>query len=179
MNSDERHGGSGRFFVKQAALLVITMVLVVLFTIPLLKTVDSAINPGELDANVDKTEKEKAGIQNEIDVARSKMLMGAGDEEAQEKLKKQSDEHQRQMALKDLEIKYLRDRQADRDLVQTVLQLANAKSAPAPRPGVDFWQKLAELSTKVFGCIGSLFSGGMFVLSWWRTRRKPPESAAS
>lgn len=176
MRLDQQHGGSGRFFVKQLILLAITIVLVVLFTIPLLKTVNSAMNPGELAANVDKANMKTAGIKNEMDVARSKMLMGAGDEEAQEKLKKQVEELQRQMALKELDNKHLQDQMA---LVQTMLQLVNAKSAPVAPPGVDSWHKLAELTTKVFGGIGSLFSGGMFALSWWRARRKPPEASAS
>jgi hypothetical protein len=176
MRSDQQHGGSGRLFIKQLILLVITIVLLVLFTIPLLKIVYSATNPGELAAKVDKANMETAGIQNEMNVARSNMLMGAGDEEAQEKLKKQVEELHRQMALKEVENKHLQDQMA---LVQTMLQLVNAKSAPVATSGIDSWHKLAELSTKVFGSIGSLFSGGMFVLSWWRTRRKPPEAAAS
>ena len=179
MKSDQQHGGYRRFFIKQTILLVITVVLMVLFTIPLLKIVKSAMNPGELTAKVEMANKETEGIQNEVDVVRSKMLMGAGDEEAQEKLKKQVEELQRQMASKELENKHLQDEMA---MVQTMMQLVNAKSAsaaPAVPPTVDFTQKLAELGTKIFGCIGSMFSGGMFLVSWWRSRRKPPETATT
>ncbi|MGO8881813.1 MAG: hypothetical protein ACLQMS_20205 [Desulfomonilaceae bacterium] len=181
MKSDQLHGSYRRFFVRQSVLLVITVVLMVLFTIPLLKIVKSAMNPGELTAKVEMANKQTEGIQNEVDVVRSRMLMGAGDEEAQEKLKKQVEELQRQMESKEIENKHLQDQMA---LVQTMLQLVNAKSAPAATtpvvpPTVDFSQKLAELATKIFGCIGSLFSGGMFLVSWWRTRRKPPEVVAS
>jgi len=177
MKSDEQHGGYRRFFVKQTILLIITVVLMVLFTIPLLKIVKSAMNPGALTANVEIANKETESIQNEVDVVRSKRLMGAGDEEAQEKLKKQVEELQRQMASKELENKHLQDEMA---MVQTVMQLVTAKSvpaAPAAPPTVDYSQKLAELATKIFGCIGSLFSGGMFLVSWWRTRKKPSEVA--
>ncbi|MEI7449777.1 MAG: hypothetical protein WCJ75_09140 [Desulfomonile sp.] len=176
MRSDQQHGGSGRFLVKQLILLLITVSLMVLFTIPLLKTFNSAMNPGELVAKVDKANMETAGIQNEVDAARSMMLMGAGDEEAQEKLKKQVEELQRQMALKELQNKNLQDQMA---LVQTVLQLVNSKSAAAPPPEVEFWHKLADLATKVLGCIASLFSGSMFFLAWWRKRGQPQEPAAS
>jgi len=177
MKSDQQHGGYTRFFVKQTILLVITVVLMVLFTIPLLKIVKSAMNPGALTAKVETANKETEGIQNEVDVVRSKMLMGAGDEEAQEKLKKQVEELQRQMELKEVENKHLQDEMA---MVQTVMQLVTAKSvpaAPAAPPTVDYSQKLAELATKIFGCIGSMFSGGMFLVSWWRSRKKPPEVA--
>ena len=137
------------------------------------------MNPGALTAKVEMASKQNEGIQNEVDVVRSKMLMGAGDEEAQEKLKKQVEELQRQMASKELENKHLQDEMA---MVQTMLQLVNAKSAPATPaapPTVDYTQKLAELGTKIFGCIGSMFSGGMFLVSWWRSRRKPPETATT
>jgi hypothetical protein len=173
MKPDQQHGGYRRFFVKQTILLVITVILMVLFTIPLLKIVKSAMNPGALTAKVEMANKETEGIQNEVDVVRSKMLMGAGDEEAQEELKRQVEELQRQMAFKELEYKLLQNQYA---MVNTLQQIVNSKPPP---PVVDFWQKLAELATKIFGCIGSMFSGGMFLVSWWRGRRKPPESATS
>ncbi len=176
MTSDQQHGGYRRFFVKQTILLVITVVLMVLFTIPLLKIVKSAMNPGALTARVEMANKQNEGIQNEVDVVRSKMLMGAGDEEAQEKLKKQVEELQRQMELKEVENKRLQEQVA---MVQTVVALMGVKSAPAAIPDVDYSHKLAELATKIFGCIGSMFSGGMFLLSWWRGRTKPPQTAAS
>lgn len=176
MMSDQRQDGSRKFFVKQTILLLITVVLAILFTIPLLKAIKSAVNPGELVSEVRQAELEQTGMQNAVDVARSKMLMGAGDEEAQEKLKKQVEELQRQLELKELENKGLQEQKA---LVQTMLQLVNAKSAPPVPTWVDFWQKLADLAIKVFGSLGSLFSGGIFVLSWWRTKRKPPAVVAS
>jgi hypothetical protein len=46
-----------------------------------------AMNPGELDARVETAGKETATTQNEVDAASSKMLIGAGDEETQDKLK--------------------------------------------------------------------------------------------
>jgi hypothetical protein len=192
MKTASKTGGSGRFFVKQSILLVITVVLMVLFTIPLLKIVKSAMNPEALTAKVEMANEQTEGIQNQMDVVRSKMLMGAGDEEAQEKLKKQVEELQRQMELKEVENKHLQNQMA---LVQTMMQLVSVKAAPAtptapsapattapptPKPwGVDDAQKLVELTTKFLGCIGSMFSGGLFFVSWLRGRKKPPEAAAS
>jgi hypothetical protein len=176
MRSDQKQGGSGRFFFKQAILLVITIVLVVLFTIPLLKTVKSAMNPGELTAKLEVSNNETQVIQNSVDVVRSKMLMGAGDEEAQEKLKKQVEELQRKLELKDAENKNLKYQQ---EMVQAFLGLVKSKPATLVASNVDVWQKLVELSTKILGAIGSLFSAVLFILSWWRTRRKPLEPASS
>ena len=102
----EQLGGSGRFFVRQLVLLVITVVLALWFTIPLVKTVHSAMNLGDLTAKLDQVNKERDGIQNKIDGTSSLRLMGAADREAREKLKKQVEELQRQMALKELENKH-------------------------------------------------------------------------
>jgi|GEM_PF-1153613 len=169
MNSDARKTGTRGFAVKQTILLLVTIGLVVFFTVPLLKAVKAAANPGELQADVAKANNEVVGLRTKIDVARSKMLMGAGDDEAQEKLKKQVEALQRQMALKDLENKHLQDQMA---LVRTMLQMVKPASAPAAAvPSVDSTQKIVELLMKVFGCIGSIFSGGLFVVNWWKKRQ--------
>jgi hypothetical protein len=173
MKSDQKHSGYRRFFVKQTILLLITVILMVLFTFPLLRIVKSAMNPEALTVKVEMANNQAEGIQNEVDAVRSKMLMGAGDEEAQEKLKNKVEELQRQMAFKELEYKLLQNQYA---MVNTLQQIVNSKPPP---PVVDFWQKLAELAFKIIGCIGSMFSGGMFLVSWWRARRKPPEYATS
>lgn len=118
-----------------------------------MKAVRWALNPGELKTNVDRANAEVASVQTKLDVTRSRMLMGAGDDEAQEKLKKEVETLKQQMAIKELENKHLQDQMA---LVQTMLQMVKPASAPL----VDFTHKMAELLTKVFGFIGSLFSGG-------------------
>jgi hypothetical protein len=233
MNSNEGKRGTGRFFLKQAVLLVITIALVVFFTIPLVRAVKGALNPAELQANAKQAKQEVDGLQNKLDVTRSKMLMGAGDEEAQEKLKKQVEELKRQVEFKELENKYLQNQMV---LAQTIAELAKLKSAQAPTPVADTGQKsdkpvdsgqktdkpvetaqkddkpaataqkpdklmetaekvdklvtdtgqkvdklvttgknMTELVIKIFGSLGSLFTGTTFVLSWWRKKRQPPE----
>ena len=138
MNSNEGKRGTGRFFLKQAVLLVITIALVVFFTIPLVRAVKGAFNPVELQANAKQAKQEVQGLQNKLDVTRSKMLMGSGDEEAQEKLKKQVEELKRQVEFKELENKYLQNQMV---LAQTIAELAKLKSAQAPTPVADTGQK--------------------------------------
>ena len=96
--------------------------------------------------------------------------MGAGDDEAHEKLEKEVEELKRQVAAKELENKNLQQQMA---LVHTMLEVVKAKPAAAPVPVVDTSSQFFDLLTKLIGCIGSLFTGGMFVVSWWRNRRGP------
>jgi DNA repair exonuclease SbcCD ATPase subunit len=170
MRSDVQQSRTGRFFVKQAILLVVTIILAAFFAVPLLEAVKAAVNPGELQANADRANKEVAGLQTKLETANARILMGAGDDEAQEKLKKELQELKQQLATKELENKYLQDQRA---LVQTMLEVVKAKPAASTSvPPVDFWQKIAELLTKVIGCVGSVVTGVMFVGSWWKRRRE-------
>ena len=75
-----------RFFIKQAALLVTTILLVIFCTIPVFSNLKTAINPSGLYETLDKKNKEFAALQERIDVVQSKMLMGAGDEEGLKRL---------------------------------------------------------------------------------------------
>jgi len=107
MSSDDQQGFAKRFFVKQAILLVITIILVAFFTVPLMKIVKGAFNPGELKANLDKANQTLEGVESELDAARSKMAvrsktMIAPGDEIQEQLKKEVEELKRQKALQDL-----------------------------------------------------------------------------
>ncbi len=138
MRSDKRQSG-GRFFVKQAVLLVITIILLAFCTVPLIQAVRWALNPGELKANVEKANEGTASIRIKLDVANSRMLMGAGDDEAQEKLKKQVEELKRQVEFKELENKYLQNQIV---LAQTIAELAKLKSSPGPTPVADTGQKV-------------------------------------
>ena len=218
----------------------------VFFTIPLVRAVKGALNPAELQANAKQATQEVEGLQNRLDVTRSKMLMGAGDEEAQEKMKKQVEELKRQVEFKELENKYLQNQMV---LAQTIAELAKLKSAQAPTPVADTGQKsdkpvdsgqktdkpvetaqkadkpadsgqktdkpvdaaqkpdklmenaqkvdklvaetgqkldtvlatgknVSELIIKIFGSLGSVFTGMTFVVSWWRKKRQPPQAAA-
>jgi hypothetical protein len=63
-------------------------------------------------------------------------------------------------------------------LVDAMLQVVNSKTTSSSPAAVDTNQKIAELSTKVISAIGTLFIGGLFFVSWWKTRRKPLESVA-
>jgi hypothetical protein len=204
MSPDERQSG-GRFFFKQAILLVVTIILVAFCTIPLMQAVKWVLNPGELKADVKMANEAVASFRTKLDVANSKMLMGAGDDEAQEKMKKQVEELKQQVAVKELENKYLQNQIV---LAQTLAELAKLKSAAAPAPVVDTGQeakkpenvqgfeklidnimqklekllgtgqKVAELLIKLFGSLGSIFTGAMFVVSWVKKRRQPPQAAA-
>ncbi len=107
MSSKQLTGGTGRFFVKQFILLAITLVLMVFFTIPLMKAVKAALSPGELETNVNRSQQEVAGLETRLDVIQSEMLMGAGDDEAQEKLRKEVEELKRQVEAKERENKKL------------------------------------------------------------------------
>ncbi len=176
MNSYTRKNGTRRFAIRQAILLLITIVLVVFFTIPLLKAVKAAMNPGQLQANLDEANNEVVGLQTKTDVVRSKMLMGAGDDEAQEKLRKEVEELKRQLAAKEQENKNLQEQMA---LVRTMLEVVKAKPAATPVPVVATSHTFFDLLTKIFGCIGSVFTGGMFLVSWWRNRREPSQAAGS
>lgn len=174
MNSTRQAGGPGKFFLKQTVLLVITIVLVVFFTIPLLSAVKAALNPSELETNVDRSQKEVAGLEARLEVVRSKALMGHADNEAQEKLKKEVEELKRQVAAKERENKNLQEQMA---LVRNLLEVVKTSPAIKPAPVVDTSQTLLDMMTKIFGCIGSLFTGGMFVVSWFRNRRERSQTA--
>ena len=134
MSSRQLNSGTGRFFVKQTILLAITIALMVFFTIPLMKAVKAALSPRELETSVDRSQQEVAGLETRLDVVRSKMLMGAGDDEAQEKLRKEVEELKRQVVAKEVENKNLQDQMA---LVRTMLEVLKAKPAAAPVPVVD------------------------------------------
>lgn len=179
METGKRRDSSINYYIKQFALLFITVALTFYFTIPLLETVKTAIKYPHLSAMVNHNEAEIESIKKEIDVAGSIEFMGAQgqtDNEAQQNLLRQVEELRRQIETKELENKSLRDQMA---LVQGMLQLVNSRSIPAAAQpqSMDFLHKFAELSAKIFGCIGSLVSGYMFVLAWWRMRKKPSESA--
>lgn len=117
-----------------------------------------------------------AALQKKLNAMRSMVFMGAGDDEAQESLKKEIEELKRQIAIKEMEYKRLQD---EVTLVRTVLQLVSAKSTPPPSPVVDSTHKVAELLAKLIGCVGSLFTGTMFVVSWWKKRREAAQNATS
>lgn len=168
--------GTKRFLIKQILLLVMTVALLILFTIPLLQAVKWSMNPGELDARVETTSRETATIQNEVDAASSKMLMGGDGEETHEKLKKQIEDLQRKLEVRELENNNLREQKALVDTIMHVMNSRTAVSSPSSS-AVDTGQKIAELTTKIIGAIGSVFSGGMFFISWWRNRRKSSDSA--
>jgi hypothetical protein len=174
MMSKQQTSGIGRFFVKQAILLVITIALMVFFTIPLMKAVKAALRPGELETNVNRSQQEVSSLETRLDVVRSKMLMGADDDEAQEKLRKEVEELKRQVAAKEQENKNLQEQMA---LVRTMLEVVKATPAATPIPVVASSHTFFDLLTKIFGCIGSVFTGGMFLVSWWRNRREPSQAA--
>ena len=176
MSSKQLTGGTGRFFVKQFILLAITLVLMVFFTIPLMKAVKAALSPGELETNVNRSQQEVAGLETRLDVIQSEMLMGAGDDEAQEKLRKEVEELKRQVEAKERENRNLQDQMA---LVRTMLEVLKAQPTAAAVPVVDTGHKFFDLLTKIFGCIGSVFTGAVFLVSWWRNRREPPRPEES
>ena len=159
MDSNKGNSGIGGFYFKQAILLLVTIALFIFFTIPFLKTLKAAVVPGELEANI----KQAKELEINLDSTRAKMLMGAGDEEMQEKLKKRIQDLERQLAEKDMANKNL---QAG---VQTLLQLVKA---PGAQPVPEFWQKIPEIIAKILGCIGSMFSGALFVYTWLKRRRE-------
>lgn len=175
MKVDHQKGSRG-FFVKQAILLIITVVLLIFFAVPLLKVVKAALNPAELESNVNLGKQEVAGLETKMETTESRILMGDGDDEVQGKLKEELEELKRQIASKELENKHLRDQMA---LVQTMLELVKAKPTDASVPVADTSHNIFELLTKIFGCIGSMFSGGMFLLAWWRRRREISQNAGS
>jgi hypothetical protein len=176
MKIDQQKGSSG-FFVKQAILLIITVILLIFFTVPLLKAIKGALNPGELEATVNRVKQEAASLETELETTESGMLMDAGDDEAQGRLKKEVEELKRQMVLKELNNKHLQDQMA---LVQTMLEVIKAKSAPAPAPsGSGTVHTTGELLIKIFGCTGSMLSGGLALFSWWRRRREVQQNAES
>ncbi len=105
MNSNQK--SSGRFYLKQTVLLIITIVLVIFFTIPLLKSIKAALNPEELVAAANQAQRQMASLERKIDVSRAKILMAAGAEEVQDKLAKEVEALKRQMAATQLENKYL------------------------------------------------------------------------
>ncbi|HMK34410.1 MAG TPA: hypothetical protein VK463_05030 [Desulfomonilaceae bacterium] len=174
MRSKQQAGGTGRFLIKQAVLLVITIALMVSFTIPLMKAVRAALSPGELKTNVDRSRQEVASLETRLDVVRSKMLMGAGEDDAQEKLKEEVEKLKRQVAAKEQENKNLQEQMA---LVRTMLEVVKAKPAATPVQAVDTSHTFFDLLAKIFGCIGSAFTGGMFVVSWWKNRRESAQAA--
>lgn len=159
MNLHTGKKDSGMFYVKLVSLLLITIALFIFFTIPFLKTLKAAVVPSELQASSNQVKE----LETELDVARSRMLMGAGDENTQEKYKKLLEDLERQLAAKEIENRNL---QAS---VQTILQLVKSPGAP---PVPDFWQKTPEIFSKIIGCIGSIFSGALFVITWWKRRRE-------
>ena len=176
MNSNQK--SSGRFYLKQTVLLVITIVLVIFFTVPLLKSIKAALNPGELVAAANQTQRQMASLERKIDVSRAKILMAAGAEEVQDKLAKEVEALKRQMAATQLENKYL---QQQVQLTRTILELVKSKSASevSPDAHIGFWQKVFDLLTKVIGCIASVCSFGVFLVSWIRNRRQVPPTTTS
>ncbi|MGD9818628.1 MAG: hypothetical protein AB7V04_07990 [Desulfomonilaceae bacterium] len=181
MKMGQRPDSSIKFYLKQFALLSITAALIYFFTIPFLETVQTAIKYPQMVAMVNHNEEDIQSIKKEIDVAGSIEFMrakGQTDSEAQRTLVKQLEELRLQVEMKELENKNLRDQMA---LVQSMLQLINSRSIPASTSpqSMDFLHKMAELSAKILGCIGSVVSGYMFVVSWWRTRKKSPDSTTA
>lgn len=168
--------GRMRFFVKQAILLAITVILLVFFTIPLARDVKRALNARQLQADLNQGTSELTTLQKKLNAARSMVLMAAGDDDAQDRLQKEIEELKRQLSLKEVENKHLQNEIA---LVQSMLQLVGSKSSTASSPVVDTGHKLAEFLAKILGCIGSLFSGVIFVFSWWKKRREPAPVATS
>lgn len=201
MDLGQKTSGNGRFLAKQATLLLITVVLVASCTIPLIRAVKWICYPGELASYVDRADKELASIKLKMDVFRSKIQMGAGGNQAQDKLKTQVEELKQQMAKKELEIRRL---QKQIDLGETIAKLTKIKPTRVPGPPLDSGQKaddqvgfldqvdqlidkigqivdkliatgnkLAELLIKLAGAIGSVCTAVMFVVSWWKKLRQP------
>jgi hypothetical protein len=163
MRSDQHK--SGKFFLKQAILLAITVILLIFCTIPLLKAVKAALNLGELQQKLNLSKQEVVVLQKKLGIVEDKMMMGSGNEETQEKLKKDRDELKQQIAMRDLEIKFWQNQAISGQTIR------NPKLASA--------SEVLDLVTKIFGCIGSIFSGGMVLLSWWRKRRDATQPATS
>jgi hypothetical protein len=252
MGSERDKPRSRRFVIRQVVLLVVTIALVIFCTIPLLKAFRGALNPAELDASLTRGQQELEGLQNKLDVTRSRMLMGAGDDESRENLKKQVEDLKRQLEMKELENKHLQNEVA---MAQLLAEVVKSKSTQAPAPAVDTEKKsekpvdsaqktdkptetaqksdkpadtapksgkpsdggakpdkpaatvqttdklmetastvdklvaetsqkvdklvatgtsIWELLLKVFGSLGSIFTGMTFAISWLRKRREPP-----
>ena len=56
-----------RFFVRQMMLLVITAVLVAFCAVPLVKAVKVALNPTELEQELNSATQEVAGLETKVD----------------------------------------------------------------------------------------------------------------
>lgn len=172
MGVKQQRGSSG-FFVRQGILLAITIILLIFCAIPLLNVVNGALHPGQLETDLSRGKQEASDLERKLEVVEAKRLMGAGQDDAHEKLSREVEELKRQLSLRELENKHLQNQMA---LVQTMLEVLKTKSDTAPMPTVESGHKFFDLITKVFGCIASLFSGGMFLISWWRKRREPTQN---
>lgn len=168
MRSNHLECGTSRFFVTQAILLVATITLLVFFTIPLIKTVKTALIPGELEAKINQTQHEMRVLQTRLDAVQSEMMMGEDDDQVLEKLRQKMEALRKQIAAKELEDRNLREEVAS---VQTMLEVLKIKSQPTPVSALDVCYKLSGLLFYILGSIGSVFAGGVLVISWWKTKR--------
>lgn len=165
----DQNAARTRFFLRQALLLVLTIVLFVYCAVPLFHVVKLVINPSGFKVRLEVANREAQAIQNDMDVASSRILMGGGDEQVQEELKLKVAQLERKLELKELENKGFKDQQ---ETLNRMLQIMEGKSLAVGSASVTFWHALADLLVKLIGAIGSFFSGGMFLMSWWRTRRR-------
>lgn len=234
MGSQQDKPGAKRFVIRQAVLLVVTIALVIFCTIPLLKAFTGALNPKQLDASLIESQQELVGLQNKLDLTRARVLMGAGDDDTQESLKKQVEDLKRQLEMKELENKHLQNEVA---MARVLADMVKSKSTQAPAPAVgaekmsgkpaetpqaaatpadaatksdkpteatrpaskltqaaDTVDKIVtetsqkvdkvvttgknvwDLVAKIFGSLGSLFTGTAFAISWLRRKREPPQA---
>jgi hypothetical protein len=183
MNSEQIQTSGRWHLIRQLALLVVTALLGAYCTIPLLAAVKAAGKPQQLVSALTEAQREQAGLRDKLDKTQAKVLMGGGASEGEEKLKREIEDLKHHLAVAQEKNKGLQDQLT---LVSTMLDVLKTKPGAQLKEGneqdgmMSSTNRIADLLTKILGCIGSLYAGTMFVMGWFKKRtNESPATATS
>lgn len=125
-----------KFLIVQVGLILTTVILVVLCTIPFFHLLKDTIDRQEIAMSLNRSDMEVASLEEKVAKLNAFRFMGRSDSISDEEIRKQLEELQRKLTTAEVENQQLKQQMA---MVSTLLSLVKAQpvqlSSPAGQPG--------------------------------------------
>ena len=135
MRTEARPTRDRKFVIVQAVLLLITVTLVVVCTIPFFQLIKDSIDRKNLASSLNQSDLKVASLEKNIMQLNAGMLMGGSDSSLDDEARKQLEELQRKLASVEVENQQMKQQMA---MVSALLSLVNAhpaQTSPQADPG--------------------------------------------
>ena len=125
---------SNPFILKQAALLSITIICFVAFTIPFFQLLFATANRDKLAYNLEQSDGERDAIQEKLYDTQSGFVMGLQDEQTHQERLENVEALKEKLAHKDSEVRELKEQMAQVKALLSLVHVQQPPQVPTPQP---------------------------------------------